>query len=196
LAVVSSFGADSAALLSLVATVDASIPVLFLDTGRHFPETLAYRQKLARVLGLTDVRDISPDAADIARVDPVALLADIDPDRCCAFRKVAPLKQALMPFDAWLTGRRRAQSATRAALPFVEADGARFKLNPIADWSRAAVDAEFERRALPRHPLRGLGYPSIGCAPCTRAVAPGEDQRAGRWAGHRKVECGIHLGAG
>jgi phosphoadenosine phosphosulfate reductase len=195
-AAVSSFGADSAVLLSMIAEIDHAIPVVFLDTGRHFPETLAYRQHLAEVLRLTNVIDQSPDAAAIARVDPETMLASFDPDRCCEFRKVQPLEKALAPYLAWINGRRRQQASTRAGLPTAEIAEGKLKLSPLAGWTANAIEAEFARRGLPQHPLRWRGFPSIGCAPCTRAVRPGEDSRAGRWAGHDKIECGIHRAAG
>lgn len=194
-AVVSSFGADSAMLLALAAEIDPHVPVLFLDTGKHFAETLAYRDDLVRRLGLRDVRDIQPNAVELARVDPDGELHIYIPDDCCAVRKVAPLEQALAGFDAWATGRRRTQSATRAQLPFMERLDGRIKFNPLADWSAQRIVDELQRRDLPRHPLVGQGFASIGCAPCTRAVRPGEDPRAGRWAGLEKVECGIHRSA-
>ncbi len=192
-AVVSSFGAESAVLLALVAEIDASTPVLFVDTGQHFGQTLAYRDELAAVLGLTDVRNANPTRAELQAADPTAELWQYDPDACCSLRKVVPLERALAPFDAWISGRKRHQSATRAALPAVERVGRRTKINPLAAWSAAQVEAEMVRRALPRHPLSLAGYPSIGCATCTRAVAGGEDPRSGRWAGTGKTECGIHL---
>ena len=191
-AVVSSFGADSAMLLALVAEIDRAVPVLFLDTGMHFPETLAYRDQLAARLGLTDVRSIAPDPAAVAARDPRGDLHLFVPDDCCALRKVAPLDRALAPFAAWATGRRRQQASTRARLPFVETVDGRQKFNPLADWSAERITGELARRGLPRHNLVAHGYPSVGCAPCTRAVLPGEDPRAGRWAGHAKTECGIH----
>jgi phosphoadenosine phosphosulfate reductase len=192
IAVVSSFGADSAMLLALVAEIDPSTPVLFLETGMHFPETLAHRDALIERLGLTDVRDIRPDPVELARNDPSGELHRWIPDDCCAVRKVAPLARALAGFDAWATGRRRQQARTRATLPFVETVGGRRKFNPLADWSVERILGELARRGLPRHPLVARGYPSIGCAPCTRAVRPGEDPRAGRWAEQGKTECGIH----
>jgi phosphoadenosine phosphosulfate reductase len=192
MAVVSSFGADSAMLLALVAEIDRDTPVLFLDTGKHFAETLAYRDRLVRRLGLRDVRDIHPDPADLKVNDPQGDLHRWIPDDCCAIRKVAPLEQALAGFDAWATGRRRQQTRTRAALPFMETVGERVKFNPLADWSAQRIVDELRRRDLPRHPLTGQGFLSIGCAPCTRAVKPGEDARAGRWDGLAKTECGIH----
>ncbi|MFT8680155.1 phosphoadenylyl-sulfate reductase [Gluconacetobacter sp.] len=190
---VSSFGTESAVLLAMAAEIDPSVPVLFLETGQHFPETLAYRDRLIAHLGLTGVRDIHPDPAQIAARDPQGQLWAFDPDACCALRKVEPLDTAIIPFDAWITGRKRSQAATRAHLPVIEpqADG-RFKINPLARWTAAELDAEMTRRALPRHPLAALGYRSIGCAPCTQPVAEGADPRAGRWAGLAKTECGIH----
>jgi phosphoadenosine phosphosulfate reductase len=196
IALVSSFGADAAVLLHLVAQVDPATPVLFLDTGQHFALTRAYRQALATHIGLTDVRDIAPDAAALTAEDPGRDLWQRDPDGCCHLRKVVPLEGALRGFDAWITGRKRFQGASRAALPPVEAEAGRIKVNPLWSWSAADVDAYYVAHALPRHPLVAQGYPSIGCRPCTRAVAAGEDARAGRWAGTGKTECGIHGGAG
>ena len=192
-AVVSSFGAESAVLLDLVAQVDPSVPVFFLDTKRHFPETLDYREGLVRSLGLSDVRTLSPTPKALHDRDPQDQLAAFDPDACCALRKVEPLDLVLPDFDVWITGRKRSQSATRTALPVLDPqpDGS-VKLNPLAGWGPAQIEAQMPRRDLPRHPLVAKGYPSIGCAPCTRAVKDGEDGRAGRWAGLAKTECGIH----
>ena len=196
LAVVSSFGAESAVLLHLVAEVDRDVPVLFLDTGKHFAETLAYRDTLVAHLGLRDVRVITPDADAIAAKDANGLRWSWDPDGCCAIRKVAPLARAIAPFDATITGRKGFQSATRAGLPRFEIDHSdaqgRLKLNPLATWSAADLAQWFDTHGLPRHPLIAQGYPSIGCAPCTTRVAPGEDPRSGRWKGWDKTECGIH----
>jgi len=196
-AVVSSFGAESAVLLDLVARVDPSVPVLFLDTGKHFPETLAYRDALVERLGLNDVRVLVPDAAELAARDETGLRWSYDPDGCCEIRKVKPLAAALAGFDATITGRKGFQSTTRTGLPRFELDtsdaAGRLKINPLADWAKDRLDAWFAERDLPRHPLEANGYPSIGCAPCTSKVLPGEDARAGRWRGWEKVECGIHL---
>jgi phosphoadenosine phosphosulfate reductase len=192
IAIVSSFGAQSAVLLALAAEIDRSVPVLFLETGQHFAETLRYRDDLTRVLGLTDVRSIGPTTAERASNDPSDELWRYDPDACCRFRKVTPLERALKPFDAWVTGRKRHQALTRVALPVVEQVDGKVKINPLADWTAEAIEAEMVRRGLPRHALSLAGYPSIGCAPCTRAVAAGEDPRSGRWAGTGKTECGIH----
>jgi len=192
IAVVSSFGAESAVLLALVAEVDRGAPVLFVDTGQHFAETLAYRETLTRVLGLTDVRSVALRPDERAGQDPDGALWTYDPDACCRLRKVTPLERALRPFDAWITGRKRHQAYSRVALPVQEVVDGKVKLNPLAAWSAAQIEAEMQRRHLPRHALSLAGYPSIGCAPCTRAVAAGEDPRSGRWAGTGKTECGIH----
>lgn len=196
-AVVSSFGAESAMLLHLVAQVDRATPVLFLETGKHFAETLAYREMLAARLGLTDVRDLRPDPAELARRDASGLRWSYDPDGCCDLRKVRPLARALAGFDATITGRKAFQATTRADLPRFEIDtgdaAGRLKINPLIDWSRADIEAYAAAHDLPPHPLVALGYPSIGCSPCTSIVAPGEEPRSGRWRGWDKTECGIHV---
>jgi phosphoadenosine phosphosulfate reductase len=189
IALVSSFGAESAVLLHMVAAIDPATPVIFLDTGKLFSETLAYRDRLAARLGLRDLRVAWP------RLGVADRLWETDPDLCCWQRKVAPLDTALEGFDAWITGRKRVQSATRASLEPVERgpDG-RVKINPLFNWSAEEVRAYFVRNDLPPHPLTLRGYGSIGCAPCTRPLRPGEHARAGRWTGTGKTECGIHLG--
>lgn len=193
IAIVSSFGTESALLLAMAAEIDPDVPVLFLETGQHFPETLAYRDSLTRHLGLRDVRSIAPSDQALAARDPIGQLWHFDPDACCALRKVEPLDAALPPFDAWISGRKRSQAATRSALPLIERqENGAVKINPLASWTPREIDAEMTRRALPRHPLAALGYSSIGCAPCTRPVTDGEDPRAGRWSGLAKIECGIH----
>lgn len=194
-AMVSSFGAESAALLHLVSRIDPSVPVLFLDTGKHFPETLAYRDELAERFGLNLV-NLYPDLADLKARDETGLRWSYDPDGCCDIRKVRPLEAALAGYDASFTGRKAFQSATRANLPRFEIDTSdaqgRLKINPLIDWDADRIAAYFEEHDLPRHPLVERGFPSIGCSPCTRQVAEGEDPRAGRWSGWDKVECGIH----
>lgn len=193
-ALVSSFGADAAVLLHMVARVEPATPVLFLETGMLFPETLAYQKELARKFGLTDVRLIRPDAQEVQMLDPAGDLHGGDPDGCCQLRKTLPLRRALAPFAASITGRKRHQAETRAALPLFEVEpGPRLKVNPLARWSANEVRSYFDRHDLPRHPLVAHGYPSIGCAPCTTPVGKGEDPRAGRWRGHDKTECGIHF---
>lgn len=195
-AVVSSFGAESVVLLHLIAQVDASVPVLFLDTEKHFAATLAYRDEVAARIGLTTLIVLSPDAAELAAKDETGLRWSYDPDGCCEIRKVRPLAKALAEYDASFTGRKAFQSSTRANLPRFEVDTSdaqgRLKINPLIDWSGEDIQAYFEEHDLPRHPLVAAGYPSIGCAPCTSKVAPGEDPRSGRWKGWDKTECGIH----
>lgn len=196
LAVVSSFGAESAVLLHLIAQVDPNIPVLFLETGKHFTETLAYRDDLVERLGLANLVNLYPDLDELKSKDESGLRWNYDPDGCCEIRKVKPLAKALAEYDASFTGRKAFQSATRANLPRFEIDKSdsqgRLKINPLIDWSAEDVDAYFEEHDLPRHPLVAEGFPSIGCSPCTHKVAPGEDPRSGRWKGWDKTECGIH----
>ena len=197
IAVVSSFGAESAVLLHLVAQVDPATPVLFLETGKHFPETLAYRDLLVERLGLTGLRNLTPDAELLGKKDESGLRWSYDPDGCCDIRKVAPLAKAMLGFDATITGRKGFQSSTRAGLPRFEVDTTdaqgRLKINPLADWNTDVLAAYFAEHDLPPHPLVAEGYPSIGCSPCTSKVAPGEDPRSGRWKGWDKTECGIHV---
>jgi phosphoadenosine phosphosulfate reductase len=195
IALVSSFGADAAALLHMVSRIDPSTPVIFVDTGQHFPETLAYRDGLCRTLGLTNVVVAEPDADAIAREDPEKFLFASDADRCCEIRKIRPLAEAIEGYDAWITGRKGFQSSTRATLPLFEAEGERIKINPLVGWSASEVLNYIAEAGLPRHPLVEKGFPSIGCLPCTGPVKPGEDERAGRWRGRGKTECGIHLGS-
>lgn len=192
IALVSSFGAESAVLLHLVAQVDPTTPVIFTDTGHLFPETLAYRDLLAERLALTDLRTTGPDPLLLTARDAGNKRWTYDPDGCCELRKVEPLQRALAPFEGWISGRKGFQAVTRAALPRFEDESGRLKINPLADWSKLDLDHYFAAHALPCHPLEAQGYPSIGCTPCTTPVRPGEDARAGRWRGFDKVECGIH----
>jgi len=194
LALVSSFGTESAALLKFAADVDPAIPVVFLDTGWLFEETLAYRNTLIDHLGLTDVRTIHPLTEDVARQDADRELWLTDPDACCHLRKVEPLIRALAPFDAWLNGRKRFQGGARAAIPVVERDGERLKFNPLANVTAEELKALYTEANLPQHPLVASGFASVGCMPCSSRSAPGEeDARAGRWRGRAKTECGIHV---
>ncbi len=193
LALVSSFGAESVALLHMVSVIDRTTPVLFLDTEMLFAETLTYQMEVAERLRLTDVRILHPDRHDLFTGDNEGLLHLHDPDGCCALRKTLPLQKALDGFDGWITGRKQYQGAARAALPFFEADGPHLKVNPLAHWNRTDVQDYMTENRLPRHPLVAQGYPSIGCAPCTTRVQPGEDARAGRWRNTAKTECGIHF---
>ncbi|MCB1390490.1 MAG: phosphoadenylyl-sulfate reductase [Rhodobacteraceae bacterium] len=195
IAMVSSFGADSAVLLHMVAQIDRATPVLFIDTLLLFPETLTYQRDLAEHLGLSDLRVITPDRAELLAEDADAILHLAQPDACCDLRKTRVLARALAGFDGWITGRKRFQGGARATIEHFEWDGAlrHLKVNPLAGWTSADLAAYMDRHALPRHPLVARGYPSIGCGPCTGPVAPGENPRAGRWRGRQKDECGIHL---
>jgi phosphoadenosine phosphosulfate reductase len=193
IALVSSFGAESVVLLHLVSVIDRTTPVLFIDTEMLFAETIAYQAEVADKLGLTITR-VTADAKKLAFEDPDGTLHQFNTDACCALRKTEPLERALSGYDAWITGRKRYQGATRAAVDFFEAEGdIRIKVNPLAHWDRADLEDYMVNNRLPRHPLVAKGYPSIGCAPCTSPVLPGEDPRAGRWRNSEKVECGIHF---
>lgn len=198
-ALVSSFGAESAVLLHLVSEIDRDIPLVFTNTQKMFGDTLAYRDELAERLGFTDLRVYRPDPHLLMQKDATGLRWSYDPDGCCEIRKVEPLKRALRGFDSWISGRKGFQAGTRIALPLFELDeadaaisGPKLKINPLARWSKPELDAYFEEHHLPRHPLEAEGYLSIGCSPCTSKVVPGEDPRSGRWRGWEKIECGIH----
>ncbi len=196
-ALVSSFGAESVVLLHMISVMDRTTPVLFLDTEMLFEETLTYQREVAAKLGLTDVRVIRPDRNAVFLRDPDGALNGTDPDACCKLRKTEPLDRALEPFDAWITGRKRFQGGRRAELPFFEFGNlGRIKVNPLAHWQREDVRDYIVNNRLPRHPLVARGYPSLGCAPCTSRVGADEDERAGRWRGLEKTECGIHFGDG
>jgi phosphoadenosine phosphosulfate reductase len=178
----------------LVARHLPGVDVLFLDTGYHFPETLDTRDEVERRIDVT-IRDVRPrlSVAEQDRQWGADLFAR-DPAACCAMRKVEPLTESLGGYDAWVTGVRRSESPTRALTPVVEWDEAfgLVKVNPLAAWSDADVQAYLAEHDVPAHPLLSQGYPSIGCAPCTRRVADGQDARSGRWSGFAKTECGLH----
>lgn len=194
LAAVSSFGAEAAITLHMLSELKPDIPVMFLETGMHFAQTLEYRDELIERFGLTDVRNITPDEAERVAEDPKNVLWRTNPDACCAFRKTKPLDLALEGVTAWITGRKRSHGGDRLRLPVFEYDahGDKYKVNPLASFGGAEVDAYFDRYDLPRHSLVAEGFPSIGCWPCTEP-SDGKDPRAGRWAGREKNECGIHL---
>lgn len=193
LAVVSSFGTESAALLKVAADVDAAIPVIFLDTGWLFRETLEYRDTLTRQFGLRDVRTITPREDLLNARDANGELWTSNPDACCDLRKVEPLARALSPFDGWLNGRKRFQGGDRAQIPVVEFDDGRLKFNPLANVTPATLAQLYADAKLPPHPLLAQGFASVGCMPCTTRTRPGEDPRAGRWRDRGKTECGIHV---
>lgn len=194
---VSSFGAESIVLLHMVALIDQSLPVLFLDTEMLFDETLAYQTDVAHQLGLTNVRRIRPDLSEVSEKDPDQILNQQSKAACCNLRKTRPLERALHGFDTWITGRKRFQSGTRATLESFETDGdQRIKVNPLTHWQPKNLNDYITANNLPRHPLVARGFPSIGCAPCTSAVKDGESSRAGRWRDSGKTECGIHFSNG
>lgn len=192
LAVTSSFGAEAVVLLDLVAQVDPSLPVLFLDTNELFDETVAYRDHVVARLGLTGLRIVRPGQEDLARAED---LWQSNADRCCYLRKVRPLERAVAEggFKVLVDGRKRFHGGGRETISPIEqsVDGL-IKVSPLANWSHDRIEAVLAERNLPRHPLVAKGYPSIGCWPCSRPVLPGEPIRAGRWAGAAKTECGIH----
>lgn len=195
LAVVSSFGAEAAVLLHMSAQVEKSIPVIFLDTGKHFWQTRHYRMTLVELLDLTDVRVIRPNGQLIALNDPSGSLSAHNPDACCRLRKVAPLEEALQGFDGVLSGRKRYHGSDRAALAGASVDRAgRIKAEPLAGFTAHDVSAYFARYGLPQHPLVKHGFRSIGCMDCTTRGGSDDEPRAARWAGSGKLECGIHLG--
>ena len=176
----------------MASEVNPSLPVIFLETQKHFAQTLSYKRKLTQQLGLTGVRDVAPDPDEVAAIDPRGDLNRRDTDACCDLRKVRPLDRALSGFDAWVTGRKQFHGGQRVSLPAFEHVGSHYKVNPLVRWSRDDVDAYVARHDLPPHPLVAQGFPSIGCWPCTHPVAEGDDVRAGRWRGQAKTECGIH----
>ena len=193
IALVSSFGSASVVLLHMVSEIKPDLPVLFVDTGKLFPETLAYRDTLAERLGLSNIQTVTPDADALRASDRDGSLWQSIPDQCCELRKVAPLAAALEPYSAWISGRKRYQKGQRQQLSVFEKDGGKVKINPLAIWSPGNVQEYVEAHGLPVHPLIAKGYPSIGCAPCTSPVKAGEDERSGRWRGQSKTECGIHF---
>lgn len=193
IAAVSSFGADSAVLLNMLAEVDRDLPILFLDTGKHFEETLDYRNALAVDFGLRNIQVLHPDPQALAERDADGKLHLSSTDACCDIRKVEPMARGLKPYSAWFTGRKRFQAATRGNLQAFEAVGERIRINPLARWTTSDLADYMRTHALRENPLVAYGYLSIGCFPCTQPVQPGEDARSGRWAGQAKTECGIHL---
>ena len=192
--IVSSFGAESVVLLHMIASINPMTPVVFLNTGKLFGETLRYRDRLQALLGLTDVRTIGPHPDDMEQADPKGNLWQRDIDGCCHIRKVLPQARAIEGFDALVTGRKRFQTGSRQEMDIVEQDSdGRYKVNPLADWQLDDLKTYIETHNLPRHPLLKDGFLSIGCMPCTARVEEGGDYRSGRWANFDKDECGIHI---
>ena len=196
IAITSSFGVESSVLLDLVSKVDRNLPILFIETGKHFADTLSYRDTLIAHLGLKNIVNLSPSENDLSLHDPKGVLYQTDTDKCCNIRKVVPLNRAIEGIDAWISGRKRYQNASREDLPIFElARGGKVKVNPLANWNEKDIKAYMQNHKLPIHPLLAKGFPSVGCEVCTTRVAPGEDPRAGRWRGSEKSECGIHQNA-
>ncbi len=204
----SSFGSWSALLLHMIAQVNPNIPVIFLETGKHFAETLKYAENITKAVGLRNLIPLYPDTKILTNVDADGELWKSNVNRCCWIRKVEPLDRYIdenLDLQAIITGRRAYQTKERQGLQKIELDDkGKIRINPLAFWSKDKIKEEFKRRGLFNHPLVEQGYPSIGCAPCTRQVHPGEDERAGRWAhvvdmsadgniASQKEECGIHL---
>lgn len=194
LAITSSFQTQSVPLLHMIARLIPELPILFIDTGFHFPETLAFRHSLAEEYSL-NVIDVKPQWTREQFAAEYGELYKVDPDLCCRLNKVEPLETALANYKAWLTGIRRDQTKTRsqscivAWLPHLNI----YKINPLANWTAADVNTYIEKHDLPVHPLWDQGYRSIGCAPCTAPISAQQDERAGRWPGMEKSECGLHI---
>jgi phosphoadenosine phosphosulfate reductase len=184
LALTMSFGGAGVVLAHMLAGIDRSVPVVFIDTKYLFPETLAFKDVVAERYGLTVV-SIGPEH------DPGPLFLS-DPDACCAIRKVEPMRRILPAYDAWVSAIRRDQSRTRSMLEVIEHHDTVIKIHPLAAWTRDDVAQYMTAHNVPTHPLLERGYQSIGCWPCTRPTAAGEDERAGRWSGTTKTECGLH----
>jgi phosphoadenosine phosphosulfate reductase len=198
IAIATSFQSSGLVLLHLLRDIKPDIPVLFLDTGFHFDESIDFRHKIATMwdLKVVDVRGEHGSVKEQVRIHGPELYKR-DPEQCCFINKVQPLQRALEEYDAWISGIRRDQSPMRASTPIVEAQMLNsgnevMKIHPLADWSREDVAGYIETHDIPTHPLLEQGYRSIGCWPCTRPVVAGEDERAGRWEGFNKTECGIH----
>ncbi len=192
-AVVSSFGAESAVLLHMLAKFSPDTDVLFVDTGKLFPETLEYQQRLTAALKLANVKIIKPSETSLNKIDPQGSLNSQDSTSCCEVRKVIPLQTALAGYDTWISGRKSYQSEGRSSLQIFERSGSKIKVNPLANWRQDELADYIEQHNLPSHPLVVEGYSSVGCSPCTTPVFNGEDSRGGRWRGQNKTECGIHF---
>jgi phosphoadenosine phosphosulfate reductase len=188
-----SFQHEGVVIAHMLRTIAPDTPILFIDTGYHFPETLAYRDELVSRFGfpIRNLTSVMPRAEFVAKYGDD--LYNRDPDLCCKINKVEPMQLALRGVRAWINGRRRDQAVTRTKMPIAERlQGGIVKVNPLANWTSRETYRYLMQHDIPTHPLFEQGYTSIGCAPCTRPVLPGEDERAGRWAGKNKTECGLH----
>jgi phosphoadenosine phosphosulfate reductase len=198
LAVATSFQSSGLVILHLLRDIRPELPILFMDTGFHFPETLEFKERIRDLWDLKLV-ELRGDHGSAQRQTEIYghRLYERDPDRCCFINKVRPLQNALEEYDGWISGLRRDQSPLRTETPVIEAQllpsgNEILKIHPLARWSREQVNDYLTAHEIPTHPLLEQGYASIGCWPCTRAVTPGESERAGRWDGLAKTECGIH----
>ncbi len=194
-AMTSSFGPESGVLLHMVSLLDPNLPVLFLETGYHFKETLEYRDQLAKMFGLKNIIDLRADQTKKAALieKHAGVPYEKDPDACCYINKVEPLDNELKKYDAWMSGIRRHQTDVRKSIRIVEAyEGGQYKVSPLANYTSRDSWWYLKEHSIPQHPLYEKGYLSIGCWPCTRPIQAGDDERSGRWAGKTKKECGIH----
>ena len=197
LAIASAFQAEGTCVIHMATRIQADVPILFLETGFHFAETLAFKQQLAEMFDLNVVDLVGDETVDSQAERYGSRLYERDPKLCCDLNKVVPFDRALRGLDGWITSLRRDSAWTRMNTPIVDQNETEpgnwlVKINPMANWSRPQVWRYLKEQGIPHHPLYNLGYSSIGCAPCTRMVFPGEDERAGRWSGIMKTECGIH----
>jgi phosphoadenosine phosphosulfate reductase len=201
IAIASAFQADGTCVLHMATRIRPDVPVLFLETGFHFPETLAFRDRLAERLSLNVIELRGDHTPETQAAEFGDRLYERDPDLCCHLNKVVPFTRALHDYDAWVTALRRDSAPSRANTPILERyelepGRPMLKVNPVARWSRADVWRYLAEHHLPHHPLYDRGFAQIGCAPCTRAIRAGEDERAGRWDGAAKIECGLHVHRG
>jgi phosphoadenosine phosphosulfate reductase len=194
-AVLSSFGAESAVLLHMVSEVSKDIPVIFLDTLKLFPQTIDYRDHLVKQLGFRELRIVRPDASELATSDSEGDLHQYDTDSCCHVRKTLPMNRALADFDVVISGRKRFHGAARSDLQFVSVQDEKLKIEPLAGHTSLDLQSYMQLHCLPVNPLTSEGYRSIGCMPCTTKGGTDENPRAGRWQGTEKTECGIHFTA-
>ena len=197
IALLSSFGAESSVLLHMLSEVDRTIPVIFLDTLKLFPETIIYRDRLVRELGLRDVRVVQPNVADLESDDPAGTLHKSNSDWCCNIRKTLPMEKAFKGFDVMISGRKRFHGASRSDLSHIGFDDKRIKIEPLAAFTSLDLRNYMVMHQLPSHPLKLAGYHSIGCVPesCTSKGGSEDNPREGRWMGKEKTECGIHFTA-
>jgi phosphoadenosine phosphosulfate reductase len=198
MAMASAFQAEGTAIIHMAVSLRPDLPILFLETGFHFAETLAFKQRLTERFDLNVVDLIGDHTVESQEEEHGPRLYERNPELCCELNKVIPFNRALQKLDGWITGMRRDSAWTRKNTPIIdqyELEPGKWlvKVNPIANWTRREAWGYLKEHDLPHNPLYELGYASIGCAPCTRALFPGEDERAGRWSGVGKTECGIHL---